>query len=152
GQLSATYKAGFKLPFGPDGTKGPLKVSGPNLQEQASLQSSVTATYDLKPGDIDHPETALTKQGRWNKPDQIQLKAVTQSNPTFDGGAGVTYKGGVVDTDPATVTLNHASKPGNLRLFADALKAGATGDSATAARDEQRLGADFTATDVTTEA
>jgi LysM domain len=152
GQVSATYKAGFKIPFGPQGAKGPLKVSGPGPQDQDSMQSSVTASYDLKQGDVDHPEAALAHQRRWDKPDQIQLKSVVQSNPNFDGGAVVAYKGGVVDTDTATVTLDHPTKSGNLRLFADTLRAGASGDSTTALRDEQRLGSDFSTSETTTEA
>lgn len=122
-QATASGSAGLKLDLPTEDPKNPLKITGTNYQGNVSALDSVTATYDLPTaGDVNDPEAALTRQGRWDKPDQLQAETQV-SYGSGGGGVYTPFQTGPVTTETHTATVNDPAKvgdPGRVALYLDA--------------------------------
>ena len=116
------------------------------------MLGSVTAAYDLTPQDVGDPEIALTRQGRWDKPDQIQSTLQRQDSPIAEGGAAPSFKSAALYTYSDTATIKDPAQLGNPALVARFLLAGALDKSSAVQSDEKQLGSYASASATTTDA
>ncbi len=149
GTISGGLRVGAKLPFLPDSLPNaklsvqPLRVTAIGGQYTAGLLNSVTATYNLSPQDLGDPELALTREDRWDKPDELSATSQRQFNVSEYGAIPGPDSRQYTYTDTATIV--DPEKFGD-RAVAGFLWADEFDERGAILSDEKRLGPDATAT------
>ena len=148
---NAAIKMGIKLPFlsGLNDNKAPsLNVSGPGIGKTLTTQESVTATYNLKPGETGNPENGVQPSRTWNNPNQIQTQLQLQSSPYSDGGV-LPYKDATVHSDTIQASVKDPAEH-NRDQVTNFLLNPFTGNVNGAMQDQKQLGlgASYSVTDI----
>jgi hypothetical protein len=138
-QLTASGSGGLKIALNnkmlEDEKAWTGKLTLTNLQGSADVVASVTATYNLgSPHDVSDPESSLTREGKWDKPNQVQSILQWQygggSAPTPGVGGGVytPVNSGPLYTHTNTATVTNPASVGDPERVARFLLDGALGD------------------------
>jgi LysM domain/Bacterial SH3 domain len=149
GTVSGGLRVGAQLPFLPNNLPGaklpiqPLRVTAAGGQYTAGLLNSVTATYNLSPQDLGDPELALTREDRWDKPNELSATSQRQFNVSEYGAIPGPDSRQYTYTDTATIV--DPAKFGD-RAVAGFLWADELDERGAILSDEKRLGPDATAT------